>query len=81
MTVPGIDIPAALAVVAAVGDSSRFSSPDRLVAYLGVNPRTLQTVDGPAVYGRIAKADRHRPAACSSRRPSLPRAPSVMPKR
>lgn len=35
MTVPGVDVTVAIAVVAAVGDFSRFPSPDKLVAYLG----------------------------------------------
>ena len=56
MTVPGIDVAVAVAVVAAVGDFSRFSSPDRLVAYLGLNPRVRQSGNGPAVHGRITKA-------------------------
>lgn len=56
MTVPGIDVTVAVAVVAAVGDFSRFSSPDRLVAYLGLNPRVRQSGSGPAVHGRITKA-------------------------
>lgn len=37
MTVPGIDVTVAIAVVAAVGDFSRFDDPARLVAYLGLN--------------------------------------------
>jgi transposase len=56
MTVPGIDVTVAIAFVAAVGDFSRFSSPDRLVAYLGLNPRVRQSGNGPAVHGRITKA-------------------------
>jgi len=56
MTVPGIDVTVAVAVVAAVGDFSRFSSPDRLVSYLGLNPRVRQSGNGPAVHGRITKA-------------------------
>lgn len=56
MTVPGIDVTVAIAVVAAVGDFSRFDSPDRLVAYLGLNPRVRQSGNGPAVHGRITKA-------------------------
>jgi len=58
MTVPGIDVAVAMSVVAAVGDFSRFSSPDKLVSYLGLNPRVRQSGDGPAVHGRITKAGR-----------------------
>jgi transposase len=56
MTVPGIDVTVAVAVLAAVGDFGRFESPDRLVSYLGLNPRVRQSGDGPASYGRITKA-------------------------
>ena len=56
MTVPGIDVTVAIAIVAAVGDFSRFDDPDRLVSYLGLNPRVRQSGNGPAVHGRITKA-------------------------
>jgi transposase len=56
MTVPGIDVTVAISIVAAVGDFSRFDSPDRLVSYLGLNPRVRQSGNGPAVHGRITKA-------------------------
>jgi transposase len=56
MTVPGIDVTVAISILAAVGDFSRFDSPDRLVSYLGLNPRVRQSGDGPASYGRITKA-------------------------
>ena len=58
MTVPGINVTAAMSIVAAVGDFSRFESPDRLVSYLGLNPRVSQSGDGPARHGRITKAGR-----------------------
>jgi transposase len=56
MTVPGIDVTVAISILAAVGDFSRFESPDRLVSYLGLNPRVRQSGNGPATYGRITKA-------------------------
>jgi transposase len=55
MTVPGIDVTVAVSILAAVGDFSRFESPDRLVSYLGLNPRVRQSGNGPATYGRITK--------------------------
>ena len=58
MTVPGINVTVAMSIVAAVGDFSRFESPDRLVSYLGLNPRVRQSGNGPAVHGRITKAGR-----------------------
>lgn len=56
MTVPGIDVTVAIAIVAAVGDFARFDDPVRLVAYLGLNPKVRQSGSGPAVHGRITKA-------------------------
>jgi transposase len=56
MTVPGIDVTVAMAVLAAVGDFARFPTPDRLVSYLGLNPRVHQSGDRHAVHGRITKA-------------------------
>ncbi len=58
MTVPGIDVTVAVSVIAAVGDFTRFESPDKLVAYLGLNPRVRQSGNSPAVHGRITKAGR-----------------------
>jgi transposase len=58
MTVPGIDVAVAISIVAAVGDFARFSSPDKLVSYLGLNPKVRQSGDSPAVHGRITKAGR-----------------------
>jgi len=56
MTVPGIDVTVAISIVAAVGNFSRFDSPDRLASYLGLNPRVRQSGNSPAVHGRITKA-------------------------
>ena len=58
MTVPGINVTVAMSIVAAVGDFSRFESPDRLVSYLGLNPRVSQSGNRPAAHGRITKAGR-----------------------
>src|SRR5215216_2335561 len=43
MTIPGVDATVALSIVAAVGDFARFSSPQKLVSYLGLNPRVRQS--------------------------------------
>lgn len=58
MTVPGINVTVAMSIVAAVGDFSRFESPDRLVSYLGLNPKVSQSGIRPASHGRITKAGR-----------------------
>jgi transposase len=56
MTVPGIDATVALSIVAAVGDFTRFRTPEKLVAYFGLNPRVRQSGGAPASHGRITKA-------------------------
>jgi transposase len=65
MTVPGINVTVAASIVAAVGDFSRFESPDRLVAYDGLNPRVRQSGNSPAVHGRITKSGRGQALATS----------------
>ena len=56
MTVPGIDATVALSIVAAVGDFTRFRTPEKLVAYFGLHPRVRQSGGQPASHGRITKA-------------------------
>jgi transposase len=58
MTIPGVDATVALSIVAAVGDFGRFASPDKLVSYLGLNPRVRQSGGQPASHGRITKQGR-----------------------
>ena len=58
MTIPGVDMVVALAIAAAVGDASRFASPQKLVSYLGLNPSVRQSGPGPAYHGRITKRGR-----------------------
>ncbi len=58
MTIPGVDVNVALSITAAVGDFSRFSSPGKLVRYVGLNPRVRQSGGQPASHGRIAKQGR-----------------------
>ena len=58
MTIPGVDAIVALSIVAAVGTFGRFSSPEKLVSYLGLNPRVKQSGGQPASHGRITKQGR-----------------------
>jgi transposase len=58
MTIPGVDAIAGMAIMAAVGDFGRFSDPDRLVAYVGLNPKVRQSGNSAPVHGRISKAGR-----------------------
>ena len=56
MTVPGVNVQTAAAFMASIGDVRRFSSPRKLVSYLGLDPRVRQSGNGPARHGRISKA-------------------------
>lgn len=77
MTIPGVDATVALSIVAAVGDFSRFRSPERLVSYLGLNPRVRQSGGQPASHGRITKQGGRTRAGCSSKPPGRqPRLPA-----
>ena len=55
MTVPGVGMITAAAFLAHVGDITRFRTPDRLVGYLGLDPKVRQSGNGPAHTGRISK--------------------------
>ena len=57
MTIPGVDAIAAISIVAAVGDFSRFDDPDKLVAYVGLNPKVRQSGNSaPATAGSARPA-------------------------
>jgi transposase len=58
MTLPGVDVTVASGVAAAIGDIHRFPTPQKLVAYLGLNPSVRQSGEGPAYHGRITKQGR-----------------------
>lgn len=58
MSLPGVDIAVASGVAAAIGDIGRFRDPQKLVAYLGLNPSVRQSGEGPAFHGRITKQGR-----------------------
>ena len=58
MTITGVNATVAMSVLAAIGDIYRFSSPEKLVSYFGLNPRVRQSGDKPAYHGRITKQGR-----------------------
>jgi transposase len=68
MTIPGIDMVVALALVAAVGAVERFDSPQKLVSYLGLNPSVRQSGPGHAYMDGSPSRDAAMPAACWWRR-------------
>jgi transposase len=55
MTIPGVGVTTAATVMATVGDIQRFATADRLVGYLGLDPRSRQSGAAPARHGRISK--------------------------
>lgn len=58
MTITGVNLTVAAGLVAAIGDISRFGSPQKLVSYFGLNPRVRQSGLGVAHHGRISKIGR-----------------------
>ncbi len=56
MTIPGIGAITALALVAVIGDVTRFPSPRQLVGYLGLDPRVRQSGEKAARHGHISRA-------------------------
>ncbi|TGV18446.1 IS110 family transposase [Mesorhizobium sp. M4B.F.Ca.ET.143.01.1.1] len=58
LTITGVNLAVAGGLVAAVGDIGRFSSPQKLVSYFGLNPRVRQSGLGAAHHGRISKVGR-----------------------
>jgi transposase len=58
MTIGGINMVVAAGVLSAIGDVRRFASADKLVSYLGLDPRVRQSGDRAAQHGRISKQGR-----------------------
>jgi len=56
MSVPGVNLQTAATFMASIGDVHRFSTPRKLVGYLGLDPRVRQSGNTPARHGRISKA-------------------------
>jgi hypothetical protein len=56
ITIPGIGAITALALVAVIGDVTRFPSPRQLVGYLGLDPRVRQSGEKAARHGHISRA-------------------------
>ena len=58
LTITGVNLIVAAGLVAAIGDIRRFSDPQKLVSYVGLNPRVRQSGLGLAQHGRISKRGR-----------------------
>ena len=58
MTIGGINMVVAAGVLSAIGDVRRFTSAEKLVSYLGLDPRVRQSGDRAAQHGQISKQGR-----------------------
>ena len=58
LTITGVNLIVAVGLVAAIGDVRRFADPQKLVSYVGLNPRVRQSGLGLAQHGRISKRGR-----------------------
>lgn len=58
LTITGINLTVAVGLIAAIGDIGRFTNPQKLVSYFGLNPRVRQSGLGAAHHGRISKVGR-----------------------
>jgi transposase len=58
LTITGVNLIVAAGLVAAIGDVHRFVSSEKLVSYIGLNPRVRQSGLGLAQHGRISKQGR-----------------------
>ena len=58
ITITGANLAVAAGIMTAIGDISRFNSPQKLVSYFGLNPRVRQSGLGAAHHGRISKLGR-----------------------
>jgi len=58
LTITGVNLIVAAGLVAAIGDIRRFADPQKLVSYVGLNPRVRQSGLGLAQHGRISKRGR-----------------------
>ena len=55
LTIPGVGVTTAVALVAVIGDVNRFPVPNQLVGYLGLDPKVRQSGDRPAYTGHISR--------------------------
>ena len=77
MTLPGLSLVTAIALLGAIGDVTRFKTPRRLVAYLGLDPRVASPATSRPSTARSASKAPAMSAACSSKRPGTRRAAPV----
>jgi len=57
ITIPGVGVTTAIGFLSAIGDVSRFETPDKLAAYFGLVPRVYQSAES-CYHGPITKQGR-----------------------
>ena len=55
LSIPGINYRMGAMIIAEVGDFSRFSSPDKILAYAGLSPSTYQSGQLDSCYSHMEK--------------------------
>jgi len=73
MTIPGVDVTTAAALMAAIGDVTRFPSPRHLAGYLGLEPKLRQSASRSRGRAASPRRARLRQGTRSSKRPGRPR--------
>lgn len=58
LSITGVNATVAIGLLAAIGDVTRFRSPQKLVSYFGLNPCVYQSGLQPARHGHISKRGR-----------------------
>ncbi|WP_352776395.1 transposase [Mesorhizobium sp. M0140] len=71
-SITGVNLAVAAGLVAAVGDIGRFSSPQKLVSYFGLNPHVRQWGSVLPITGGIARSDAAMPGRCWWKPPGRP---------
>jgi len=56
LSIPGIGLQTAVGLIAVIGDAGRFTRPNKLVGYLGLDPIVRQSGGRPAYTGHISHA-------------------------
>jgi transposase len=64
MTIGGVNAIVAIGVLAAIGDIARFSSPEKLVSYFGLNPGCGNRETGRRIMGGSANRGARMPVRC-----------------
>ena len=64
LTITGVNLAVAAGLMAAIGDIGRFSSPQKLVSYFGLNPRVRNRASALPFTGASARWGAAMPGRC-----------------